>query len=694
VPHTGGEGAFALRDRLDPAAATAPRRMQSPGGLAWLATWPTALVGILAIVVLGPPLGRALLSPPAVRFWSSVQAEVRPEPVEQGRYLVALAVPLLLVALTAAGARMRPRPASRWSDALVVAAQLALVGLAVACLARQGTSALYIPGEPSPDLIAYFTTRTLLVAAVGTLALAAAVRSARLRPTLRRLTRTTRARSAVAALVALAAIVVWLLHALYTEGTVAASFHDVWYHLLFTYDETYAVLDGRSPLVNYAAQYGSLLPYAFAAGMSVLGESLGVFVALALLATGLGMLAVYATLRRAARSAALGLLLFLPVLASSFFIVGGTLRERYTFADYYGTFPMRYAGPSLLVWLVARHLGGERPRRAGVLFLAAGLVLLNNGDAGAAALGATAAALAWGSERPLTRSTLARLALAAAAGLLAAFALVAALTLLRAGALPHVGLLFRFSSVFARAGFAMVPMPALGLHTIVYVTFVAALGVATVQRRRGGDRLLAGLLAWSGVFGLGAGAYFVGRSTPDDLIAVFFPWSLALALLTVPAIGALRERAWRQQAVGALACVFAFLVLACSLAQTPTPWEQLRRLSAQSSRHFTLPQVERFVAQHTRRGERVAILGPLGHRIAARLGIVNVSPYANSLAMPEVEQLDETVAVLRRSGGGKLFLNAPDTTPEMQQELEADGFAFETEDPRGPTVLWEDRARR
>ena len=48
------------------------------------------------------------------------------------------------------------------------------------------------------------------------------------------------------------------------------------------------------------------------------------------------------------------------------------------------------------------------------------------------------------------------------------------------------------------------------------------------------DRLLTGMLAWSAVFGFGASAYFAGRSTQDNLPAMFFPWAFALALLRDP----------------------------------------------------------------------------------------------------------------------------------------------------------------
>ncbi len=673
-------------------ATATRRRTLTASDAAWLAAIPTAAIALPAIALLGPPLGRTLLAPPHVRFWEQFQPEVRPEPVEHGRYLIALLVPLLLAALTVALARLRRPPAA---GVLVVAVQAAVVGFALACTLEQRElfGPLYPQGTGiTPRLIDYFDATTLLVAAAATVALCLALANRRTAERLGRWTRETPRRHVAATAVAIVAIALWLLPGLNTEETIRGAHFQVLYHIQFTMDETYAVLDGRSPLVNFAAQYGSLWPYAFAAAMSLLGDSVGVWITLALTTTGLGMLAIFAVLRRAAGSSIRGLLLLLPILAASFVLIGGTLERRYSFGTYFGTFPMRFAGPSILAWLVARHLGGAAPRRAWALFLAAGLVALNNADVGAPALLATAAALLWGRRR-LARDELLRLALEAAGGLAAAFALVSCFTLARAGALPDLGLLLRFSRIFAASGFGLFPMPRFGLHLAIYMTFVAAIGVATVRALGDeADRLLTGMLAWSGVLGLGAGAYFVGRSTADDLPAVFLPWSFALALLLIPAARSLRSASWRRPPVAAVACVFGFLMVAGALRQTPTPWEQLARLQRTAAPILARPHGQGFVAQHTHPGEHVAITGFLGHRLAANVGVVNVSPYSNSLAMATVEQLDETIAALRASGGRKLFLDlrlAQDA--EVQHAVEDAGLRFAGIGAQGRVGLWIDR---
>jgi hypothetical protein len=676
-------------------SATASRRRSlTASDAAWLAAIPTAAIALPAIALLGPPLGRTLFAPPHVRFWEQFQPEVRPEAAEHGRYLVALLVPLLLATLTVALARLRRPPAA---GVLAVAVQAAVVGAALACALQQRElfGPLYPQGTGvTPRLIDYFDTTTLVVAAAATVALSLALANRRLSATLSALTRETPRRHVAATGVAVVAIAIWLLPGFNTEETIRGAHFQVLYHIQFTMDETYAVLDGRSPLVNFAAQYGSLWSYAFAATMSLLGDTVGVWIGLALTATGLGMLSIYAVLRRAAGSSIRGLLLFLPIPAASFVLIGGTLERRYSFGTYFGTFPMRFAGPSILAWLVARHLGGAAPRRPWALFLVAGLVALNNADVGAPAIIATAAALLW-SRRP-TRERVLRLTLEAAGGLAAAFALVSCLTLARAGALPDLGLLLRFSRIFAASGFGLFPMPRFGLHLVIYVTFVAALGVATVRALGDErDRLLTGMLAWSAVFGLGAGAYFVGRSTADDLPAVFLPWSFALALLLIPAASSLRSASWRRPPVAAVACLFAFLMVAGSLRQTPTPWEQLHRLQRTTAPILARPHGQGFIAQHTRPGEHVVITGFLGHRIGENVGVVNVSPYSNSLAMATVEQLDETIAALRASGGRKLFLDLRLAQgSEVQHAIEDAGLRFAGIGAQGRVGLWIDRGGR
>jgi hypothetical protein len=217
-------------------------------------------------------------------------------------------------------------------------------------------------------------------------------------------------------------------------------------------------------------------------------------------------------------------------------------------------------------------------------------------------------------------------------------------------------------------------VPAIGVSTIVFLTYVAAIATATVRAVEGApDRLLTGLLAWSGVFGLGIGAYYVGRSHPEVLINMFPAWALSLVLLTV---AVLRDatRAARLPGPAGIACLVGFGVLVCSLAQTPAPWVQVRRLGETTPARIVTPAAVRFVRRHTRPGEPVAILTTVGHRLAAQAGVTDVTPYTGMESMPTREQMDETLRILREAGGHSVFTAVNEPVPETVQAVEDAGF--------------------
>ena len=639
---------------------------------AWLAAVPATAIALAAIVLLGPPLGAWLLADPHLRFLPGALGGVRREPTEQARYLLALAAPLLLAGLTLRLRRHPPQPIAAAAPALARGIEIAAVALLAGCFVAQRLQDAQRDAGSGRGPIVYFTIPSVLAALAIAAAIAAAVRSAAVRERWARWRPDTPARRIAAALLALVAIVVALLPALNTDGSLAHEFEAVIYHLQFTYDESVAVLDGRSPLHDFATQYSALWPYALAGGMSLLGASVTAFTGMLAALTGVTLLALYDVLRRAARSSLGALALFLPLLATFALRLHGPAVARFSLVDYFGVLPLRYAGPFLLAWLVARQLDGARPRRAWPLFLAAGVVALNNTDFGLAALGATVAALAWTHGRP-DAGGVRRLALEAAAGLLASLALVCALLLARTGALPHLGLLVRYARIFVRGGFAMLPMrPVVGFSTVIYLTHVAAVAVATVRAIRGAeDRLATGLLAWSGVFGLGAGSYYVGHSLSEVLIYTFPCWALSVALLTLVTLRALAASG-RWPSPAQLACLFAFGLLTCSLAQTSPPWEQIRRVAQNGPAVFAQPIGQGFVAQHSGRGEAVLIMSALGHRIAYNLGLRDVEPFTGARSIFTLEQVDESLAALRAAHGTKVFVLLVEAYPGLTAALERD----------------------
>jgi len=670
---------------------------------AWLCAIPCTLLVLAAGAWLGGPLG-GLLRPPThgYTFTSGYTRLVRPEPTEHARYLIALSLPLVIALATAISPRrLAGVDPARARIAAGVAQTLLALLLAASYVAqvRLRFGYLYTHQDGLVLRLRYFTTATLAVAGLLTATALLVLRLDRLRDAARALVRDSRARAAVGWALAIAATAIWLLHAVNTDSSLASARPDLREHLSFTLDETFAVLNGMSPLVDFTAQYGSLWPYATAPLMLLFGKTVLTYSLVMCTLTGLALLSIHAVLRRVTRSAAAALLLYLPFLATSLFMIEGPPADRSSLATYFGTFPLRYAGPYFLALLTARHIDrDDGVRSLFALFVVGGLSILNNVEFGVPALGATVAALAWAGlgRRPAARPR--RLLAAAGGGLLTALALVSLLTLLRAGALPQLWRLTDYARLFGLTGYASMPIPGLlGMHTIIYVTYVAAIVVATVcalQRAR--DRALTGMLAWAGIFGLGSASYYVGRSHPVALKTTFSVWALALALLTVVVVRALAARPRRIPSIAAIATLLGFAVAACSLGQTPTPWSQIERLRApfvpteasefpQPLVPSTDPQTREFISSLAdgpsrfvvKRGAPVAIMLRTGHRVADAYGVRDISPYTGSDSTPTVERVETVLDLLARAGGNTVILsNAVD--PGMFAVLERRGFLLMT----------------
>jgi hypothetical protein len=643
--------------------------------LAWSAALPCALATVVAVLVLGPLLGHLLLEPDAEGLWPSGTASFifgRPEPAKHGRYLVALLGPLLLAAVVLIGSRhpqrLRLRPLVLRSA--VTASQLLLVaGIAATILAQRH---LVYGGFPPAWRI--FTVRTLVVALAlaGLLALAPRVPS--VWRAVMRLWPDTRARSAACRLVAALLTVVWLLPEVTTDGSIATGpFPDLppW-----AMGDADAILDGRTPLVNFHPLYGHLWAYVAAIAMALFGAPITAFAITMTTASAAALLAVYALLRRVARSSAAALVLYLPLLATSLFTIGSPLGWRMSNAGIYSVWPMRYAGPLILAWLTARQLDDAWPRRSWALFLVAGLVAINNLEFGLGALAATLVALAC-SPAQWSRGAARRLALSVAGGVLGAVLLVALLTLARAGSLPRFGLLLEFPRLFGVAGLASQPTATIGFHLAIYGTLGGAIAVAAVRiARRERDVLLTGMLAWSGVFGLVAGSYFVGRSDPFKLAAMLPAWALSLSLLLVVAVRALAARGWRRPTPAELLVLFGFGLSVCSLAQASAPWHELRRLrSTDIASPYQQPDARRLIAATTRRAEQVAILLPMGHLMAHELGLVDVSPYGLLEEIATRRQMSTLLDALRDDHAHKLYVLTDRLAPQHRRALERAGLS-------------------
>jgi hypothetical protein len=672
------------------AAATGARqrvrgeaRFIEPSEIAWIAAVPCALVTVLVVVLLGPLLGDVLLTPNPAReaFWPVLN--VRPEPAQHGRFLAGLIGPPLLAAVVLASAlpyaRPRPRLQAQTIRGLTLIGQLSLLAFVVVCFAAQNNIFLSADFILSPHR-AYFMPPTLVVAAALTVLGFAMVRSERFERSVRRLARDTPARRTACLLLAALYTALWMLTAINLDSSIGNTIEAVTGHLLWTMGETFAVLNGRTPLVDFHAQYGQVWAYLAAVPMTLFGATVGTYSIAMATSSGLALVGVYATLRRIVRSSLLGLALFAPFLATAAFTVVGAPGNRYGSQNLYILWPIRYAGPFLLAWLVARHVDRAAPRRVWALFAVVGLLVVNSVDFGLASGAATLAALALATP-PRSRRAAGRMAGEAAAGMVASVGLFSLFTLLRSGSPPHFGLLFEFGRLYGIGGWAQLPMPVLGLHLALFVTFAVALVVAAVRMTSGHeDRLMTAMLAWIGVFGLATSVYYAGRAHPMTLFHFFGPWAFAIVLLLVTVVRDLSARGPRRPSLPQLAVLFSFGLLVCSLPQTPAPGPQITRIRDRTPVPvFKQIDAVRLVDATTRRGEEVAIMTTLSHRVAFDAGVVNVSPYTSIESIPTAQQLQRAIDALHSAGGHKLYLaRSPSLTrPEVVTAIEDAGFVVQ-----------------
>jgi hypothetical protein len=675
-------GATAEADlRLAPATPALQPAALTASEVAWVALLPCALLAVAAIALLGPPLGHALVGHTSDQLWPPGwwQAAGHPEPSKQGRFLVAVLAPLLLVAAILAGVRRRLALPPRTVRTLSLTSYALIVALLVVALLEQRLKYV-VPEEFGDELLrpTIVGPGSVLAAAVLVAVALLLLRRSSIAQRVAAAARETRARRWALGAVAIGFTAIWLLKAVVTDRL---GFGVVALNLPWSLNDAIAVLDGRTPLVDYHPTYAKLFPYLSAPVLSVIGTTALAFTAFMALLDGLVLVAVYAVFRRVTRSSLYACALFLPFVAASDVNVridASLLTSPFTLA---ALWPMRYGGAYLLAWLTVRHVDGCRPRHAWIIFFFGGLVAVDNLDFGLGAIAATVAALLFARPPSSARAAL-RLLAHAVGGVLAAVALVVVIVLVRAGQLPDPGMLLEWPRIFTRLGLLSLPLQTWGLHLVLYATYVAAIALAAVRlARRDDDVLLTAMLAWSGVFGLLAGSYFVTRPDAIKLTGELSAWSLALSMLTIVCVRALATRRWRPT-VPQLLVLLGFALSLCTLSQLPLPQDQLHRLTRPTPGTDYLATAKQFVGERTRRGDTVVVLLPMGAAITHDLGLRNVAPYAFMNAIVTQSQMTEVLDTLRRERVRELFVPAAgsallregDSAPLQLELLEAIGF--------------------
>jgi len=648
----------------------------------------TAIALVASMLILASPLGDFLLPTGGFRFFPSVLHLVDRKPAEQMRYLLAVAFVLglgLVFACVQVPRALTATQAGRTGLRLAsVGGSLAILGVAVWGWWAQFH---YTDGEPPTT---HFSNRNLVAAIViaGVLALFVRLRPRWLDP---RSLLSPSPRSWIWVAIATLLTLCWLLPSVFREQNLASASLSVTYHLQFTFDDFVALVNGRTPLVNYVEQYASLLPFIVWPALRIGGTQVGTFTATMCLFSLFSLIAVERVFALITRNERLALALYVPFLATSLFFVLRSGEQLFSWASYYAVFPMRYFGPYVLLWLCVRHLRGLRPRSSAVVFAFAGLVVLNNIEFGLPSFLAAIVAVVVGAKPEPGRTV--HLIKDVAVGVASALAIVAALTLLSSGELPDLGLLTLYSRIFGEGGFGLLHTPVAGLYLIVVMTFAAAILVVAVRFRSGAaDGAHTAALAYSGILGLGTGNYYVGRTHPAGLVVLFSVWALSVVLLALLALRVLAARRGRPRAPSLLLLAGPLVSLGLAgtaVAQFPAPWTQLHRIAASAPPPlpYNVSAAVAFLRRTAAPGEPIVLLAPLGHLIALDAGVENVSPYSNQEGVVTYQQLNEVLTALHDARGRRVY--AVPAFPEIAGTLKSDGFSPTIADPASGITEWQ-----
>ncbi len=637
---------------------------------------------VLAIDWLGPKLGPRLFAPPTYDYFGEWFYLFKPEPVEEARFMIAIAIPVVLAAAVLLFGSARA-PNRRW-DPAIIAGQLAGLGVVIWAATKQTRDGWLHLIQFQPLLV---SVPNLIAAGVIGVVLTAILLRNRL-PSwgwARSIAERVRDRPAIPLAIAIVLTVVWVFPALLTDSTVQDAGTIPPGHTPYQLEDYVAVINGRTPLVDFVPDYASLIPLATAPILGLFDSSITTFSIIECVLTLIGLIAVYAAFVQITQRPWPALGLYLPFMALSLFpwIEDGPARDFN--ANYYALMPNRLLGPFVVIWLLARHLRRGSPP-LWVAFFAAGLTVLNNFEFGACCFAALVVAVVIAADRATFWERLPALIAQAAAGLVGALALVSAVTLIRAGELPDLGILTYWSRIFGRSGYGLLPMNTWGLHWALYATYAGTLGLAAVRWVRAEpDRTLTGMLTFAGILGLTTGQYFAGRSDPAQLLTLFPTWAFALALLAWVTVPWLREARLdrarlRRNFVAAFAVMLGFGLMVSALGRFPPPWRQVDRLSDSGTPIYDLSEAQRFVESRTDPGEKILLIGtPLDHRVAERAGVENVSPWGGGgSALISAQELNRAINNLKDEDGSKLFEGSD--LPSVQLLLPQLGFVKVTSD--------------
>ncbi|MFN2476111.1 MAG: hypothetical protein ABR526_07210 [Chthoniobacterales bacterium] len=586
----------------------------------------------------------------------------QPETLEHIRYVLAItSAPIAFAAAFLCLRRLKPGPLVEWM-AIAGQATLALV-IAYAVYAEE-----YVYFKPGTFLFAVGMAVMLYVAACRYGASAC--------------TKLTHAITClpppVAISIAVLVTMAFLSPSVMRDAEVYLRSIVIWEHLEYTAGEYFGIATGKTPFVNFFPQYNSLLPILVAPVFRLAGYTLLNFTTVMVLLSLLGLLSIFFVFVKLTRSSSVALAYYLPILAFGF----------YGPFSYFAVWPMRYVWPMVCFAVLAWAISKPALWRWGVLGALAGSGAINNLDFGVPALAASVAAI----FLSRTQNTIKAVSGFAVGGVASVLFIEIALYA-RSGQLPDLSQAATFSKIFGAYGFAMLPWPYAGLYWVVCLTYLLCLFVAVISwLRRENDALYAGVLAFIAVFGCGSLMYYVGRSHPHVLLALFVPWAIAAMLLLHGFVSDF-QRTWLSRsaylsAFPGLLLIFHYTFFAAQLGPNVDPVlaqsQWFHRKDAERARGQK--GLRSFILRNVAPSTPTVLAFPMGSKIAGKNNLRDVFPFAHPGAIILKAQAEQLQKAITSNGVNKVFVSQAFERDEIHRVFAALGFQLS--ESFGSVDLW------
>ncbi|HSH38663.1 MAG TPA: hypothetical protein VK993_07750 [Chthoniobacterales bacterium] len=625
---------------------------------AWASLPVVAAVLFLVQRVLAPWIPHENPTDAATLFLKELLSLFQPERLEHIRYLLALATtPIAFIGVFLWARRFEAKAVFRF----------AFVG--------QGVLVLAFFYARRTEEFAYFTPGMMLLGDALTLAICLAVVMYGA-PSGEKIARAVKwIPQLAAASIALLLTAALLSPSVIRDREVYLSSMVLWWHMEYTASEFFGVASGKTPMVNFFPQYNNVLPVLLAPVLNLTGYTFLAFTTAMVSLSLAGLMAVYWTLSMLTRHASIALALYLPVLGLSFGF-GGSPAWGMGIFNYFAVWPMRYVWPLWLLAAVTWTLHRPAGWRWMLVGVVAGVGAINNLDFGAPALAGAAAAIVLSRTARLVPSLLSFIG-----GVAIAFAAVQIGFFLRSNAWPDFGQAATYSKIFGLYGFGMIPLPLSGLYWTILFTYMACLFAAIVSYWRGGPSSpYAGVLAFVSIFGCGSFMYYVGRSHPHVLGAVFFTWAVAVVLLLY---GFQKDfgRAWLSHS-WYLAIIPGLLLLTHSSLFAVLLWPNSKPIIAQLERRSLndvqgeqqRQELKAFMRRNAKPTSRIMLILPMGHKIAFEERLRNYFPFPHPgsiILKAQAEQVEKTMVAKKVT---KVFILQEFEREEQQRILQKLGF--------------------